>query len=344
MPVLVLFREKSFNMDIANATNGQHHILLLGYSRIARKRAIPALTASGQVSRLDIATQSAAPLAREEQTLPGTIFDSYENALQKSEAKVVYISLMNSDHAEWAEKSLLQGFHTVIDKPLVTNYADAVRLVALAQQQNLLIAEATVFAYHPQIETARQELQRAGTVASRVTALFSFPPLDPGDFRYQQHFGGGALHDLGPYAISAGTEFFNEHPLRIYCCINNRTDTGVETAFSMTAVYSGGRAMVGHFGFDTEYQNNITIMGSSICLSIDRIFTIPDNFENTFQVRINNQTSVRTVPPADCFKLFFQKVFDTCNHQQFDTFYDRVDAHARSIEMLKNAAKQEYPS
>ncbi len=47
------------------------HVLLLGYSRIARKRIMPALSAFGTAVHLDIASKSSAGAARAEQCLPG---------------------------------------------------------------------------------------------------------------------------------------------------------------------------------------------------------------------------------------------------------------------------------
>ncbi len=44
-------------------------------------------------------------------------------------------------------------------------------------------------------------------IPTHITVDFSFPPLDPENFRYKKDLGGGALNDLGPYAVSAGRVF-----------------------------------------------------------------------------------------------------------------------------------------
>jgi predicted dehydrogenase len=317
------------------------HLLLLGYSRIARKRVIGALAASGRITALDIASASSAGAARAEQKMPGAVFDSYEIALEKSGADLIYVSLPNRMHATWAEKALRSGRHVIVDKPGCTSCDDARRLCELARSQNLLLAEANVFAYHPQIERVKDEFRAAATAPTRITALFSFPPLKEDDFRYQERYGGGAFNDLGPYAISAGTVFFREYPRGIFCRINSRAGNGIETAFSIAALYSRGRSMVGHFGFDTEYQNTITVLGPSLCVRFDRVFTITPDCANTLYIRRKDQSAEEVVPPADCFLNFFNHMFAACGSKAFDGLYDRWLAQAAALAMLKDAAKKE---
>jgi len=325
--------------DLRSSGNGIH-MLLIGYSRIARKRIIDALIASGQVARLDIASKSSAGVARAEQKIPGQVFDSYSNALEMSHADIVYISLINSMHAVWAEKALVSGRHVIIDKPACTSYSDAKRLCELAKTKNLLLAEANVFSFHPQIEMVSDEFRNASTSPTRITAMFSFPPLQENDFRYHERYGGGALNDLGPYAISAGTVFFKEYPRKIFCHVNGRAASGVETAFSVTAVYSRGRTMVGHFGFDTEYQNTITILGPSLCIRFERVFTITPDYANTLYIRRNDRTEQITVPPADCCINFFNHIFAAHKNKQFNDLYDHLLLHAKSLDMLKRASEK----
>jgi len=317
------------------------HVLLLGYSRIARKRLIPALGTFGQSVQLDIASRSAASAAKAEQSLPGAIFEGYGSALQESRADLVYISLVNSDHAQWAETALKSGRHVVVDKPAFLSSADARRLIALAKEKNLLLAEANVFSFHPQIERALDEFNSAQSAPAKITAVFSFPGFQKEDFRYQADCGGGALNDLGPYAISAGAVFFKEYPRKFFCKVTDRSGAGVDVAFSLTALYTGGRAMVGHFGFTTEYQNTISLLDPSLCVAFDRVFTIPADYTNTLRVRSSDTSQEITVSQSDCFANFFSLIFNAVKTSQFKEWHEQVLERANSLEMLKTAAQKE---
>lgn len=325
----------------ADTRNPKPHVLLLGYSRIARKRLIPALRGFGRGARLDIASLRNAAGAGAEQCLPGAVFDSYDKALRESHAGMVYISLANSDHAPWAEQALLSGRHVVVDKPAFLAAADAERLIALAQSKNLLLAEANVFSYHPQIDRAVEAFDQAQSAPVKITALFSFPGFQQDDFRYQAACGGGALNDLGPYAVSAGTVFFREHPRRLFCRITERSSSGVDLAFTVAALYTRGRAMVGHFGFTTEYQNTISLLGPSVCIGFDRVFTIPADYANTLRVRSSDASREITVPPADCFANFLTRIFESIRNAQFRAWHEQVLLQASSLAMLKSSAHKE---
>jgi len=326
---------------VPNSSQTGFRLLIIGNSRIARKRILPALSASGRVLSIDMASRHSTRTATQKLNLSGKIFNSYEKALAESQADLVYISLVNSAHATWAKQALNSGRHVIIDKPAVTEYSDAVGLVDLAKQNNRALFEATVFQYHPQIKAIAEEFTKRHLIPTRISALFSFPPLEAGDFRYQSEYGGGALHDLGPYAIHAGTVFFEEQPQKIFCHVNSRASSGIETSFTITALYSMGRSMVGHFGFDTEYQNTINVLGAELCVQGERIFTIPADHENQFVIRHNNVTQTRTIPPSDCFLNFFNRVFDACAHRDYDAWYEHFLADARSLDMLKKSAQKE---
>ncbi|MEI6125398.1 MAG: Gfo/Idh/MocA family oxidoreductase, partial [Pseudomonadota bacterium] len=188
------------------------HILIIGYSAIVKKRVLPALKKIEAIRCIDIATQSSASRLSSEKTFTGTAFTDYADALSKSTADIVYISLVNSSHAEWAEQALLKGCHVIVDKPCFIRFDDVKRLTNLARQKGLCLAEATAYAWHPQIQMVSDLFLQAGTQPTRLTVAFSFPPFAEDNFRYQKTLGGGALWDLGPYAVSPGRLFFKDQP------------------------------------------------------------------------------------------------------------------------------------
>ncbi len=134
------------------------HVLLLGYSSIAQRRIIPALSSMDEVQRLDIACHRRnitiqSPVA-------GDIYHDYAEALAKSQANIVYVSLVNSLHRQWVETALHAGYHVVVDKPAFVNIDDARAMVALASSKKRTLIEAVVFAYHPQIAAIKALLEK----------------------------------------------------------------------------------------------------------------------------------------------------------------------------------------
>ncbi|MCX8044172.1 MAG: Gfo/Idh/MocA family oxidoreductase, partial [Desulfobacterota bacterium] len=266
-------------------------ILIIGYSSIAKKRVIPALQKLKEIDGIDIATRHKENISAEHLEC-ARVFDDYQIACTLSQAELVYVSLVNSEHAVWAERILKSGRHVIIDKPACISFDEARKLVELADNKNLCCAEATVYAWHPQVHIARTLFDQANTRPTRLTLSFSFPPFSDNNFRYQKHLGGGALLDLGPYAVTPGRLFFNTQPEEIVCRVCSRHPvTGVDTAFSVLAVYHGGCSMIGHFDFNTEYRNHITILSPQMSIDIDRVFTTPPDLENNLIVKSHNTTS-----------------------------------------------------
>jgi NDP-hexose-3-ketoreductase len=312
-------------------------LLLIGYSRIAQKRLLPALAAIG-LAHIDVASRTRAAEVTRPAGATGRVFDDYDAALAESQADLVYVSTVNSTHAEWAEKALRRDRHVIVDKPAFTSLDDTRRLLDLAQRRNRCLAESTVYAYHPQIQAAGGAFREADSRPARLTATFSFPPLPADNFRYRKDCGGGALWDLGPYAVTPGRLFFGAEPDEVLCRVTGR-GAEVETSFSVLATYPGGRSMVGHFGFNTGYRNRLEILGPHVTVAIDRVFTMPASLSNELHVDQRNQPRTVTVPPADHFALFLRAVVAAIETGEHGPLAHDMLSDARVLHRLRQASQ-----
>ena len=149
--------------------------------------------------------------------------------------------------------ALEAGFHTIVDKPATLTFAEATDLVALAREKHLFLGESTVYLMHPQLETIRRIFEENGDAPKLLTVHFTMPPFKPENFRYRKSLGGGAIMDTAPYAVSVARYFFGEEPRQVFCVVNERQEDGLDIEYSLLMQYPGGKSMVGHFGFNTEY-------------------------------------------------------------------------------------------
>lgn len=285
-------------------------ILILGFSNIVKRRVLPALVDLGSVSRIDIASMHGVDRAQLPATWKGDLYDDYATALKNSNARLVYISLINSLHEQWAESALLERKHVIIDKPALLSLAATRRLLTIASKLDVCLAEATVFNCHPQFDTILG-MQNDASRFTRVITAFSFPPFAPTDFRNYPELGGGALLDLGPYAAATSRLFFSDAPSNIVCRINSRhPETNVETAFSILADFPDGGSYAGHFGFDTEYINRLMAFGPGISVTMDRAYTTPPDLENRIDIKQANKSITTTASACDTFIRFFKYAID----------------------------------
>jgi predicted dehydrogenase len=192
---------------------------------------------------------------------------SYEALLADPEVEAVYIPLPNHMHVEWCERALRAGKHVLCEKPVGLDAGSAAPLLVLRDATGLLIEEAFAIRNHPQWAAMRDVLASGEIGGVRaVQAMLAYSNLDPGNIRNIAEAGGGALNDIGSYAIAACRMIFDAEPVRVAATIDTDPDFGTDrlsTAIlefptghaSLTATTQGGPTHGGthqHFGVVAE--------------------------------------------------------------------------------------------
>lgn len=314
-------------------------VLIIGLSSIVKRRVLPALQGIAEVERIDVATRKADDEAVRSGWSQGDAYEDYSEAIRRTPAELVYVSLVNSEHERWVHRALEQGMHVVVDKPGFLGLEPSMRMAELAVKQDRCLAEATVFAYHPQVAAARQLFAQASDAPLRIVAVLSFPPMDPSNFRYQQALGGGAMWDLGPYLVAASRVFFDAEPLQVDCRVLARREDGLEMAFSAMGAFSDGRSLAGHFGFDTAYVNRLHVIGRSVDVEADRMFTTPPDYANSIRVGGEGVPPTLQVPAADAFSCFFEHVLGRIKAHDWSRLVADLVIDSRVLERYRAAAR-----
>ena len=306
--------------------------LLIGYSRFARRRVIPALAAQAAIGAIHVASRSATTV---EVPRGGQLFTDYAAALAALPPGLVYVSLTNDAHARWIEAALERGHHVIVDKPAVIERADAERLVALARARGLVLAEALIYAWHPVVEAVRAVFAQHGTRPTHVVATFT-PPVPDTDYRHRRALGGGALADLGPYCVSLGRLLWDEDPTAVAAAVVDAAE--VETSYSALLRYPSG-AVVGHFGFTTEYTNAVQILGPALAVTVPRLFSTPPDMVTEIAVRHRDETTTHLAPAADSAQRFIAGVLAAIERGDTERFAAPLLRDARTLDWLRRAAQ-----
>jgi predicted dehydrogenase len=131
-------------------------------------------------------------------------YGSYAGLLADPEVEAVYNPLPNDLHAEWTIAALEAGKHVLCEKPFAMDASQARAMAAKAKEKGLLLMEAFMYRFHPQWIRAR-EIVASGELG-RLRAIhcwFSYNNADPANIRNRTENGGGALYDIGCYAVSS---------------------------------------------------------------------------------------------------------------------------------------------
>ena len=310
-------------------------IMFLGYSNLIKGRILPILSKAG-FTEVTIAKYSGQSWDEDYKKcgLPVTCYDNFEDGLANFKGDLVYISTVNSTHVECAKKSLEAGFNTIIDKPATFTYEEAKELVDFARIKGLFLGESTVYLEHPQLGTVKKIFAGNGDAPKMLTVHFTMPPFKPENFRYQKSLGGGAIMDTAPYAVSVARFFFNAEPEQVFCVVNESKDDGLDIEYSLLMQYSNGRSMIGHFGFNTEYINQVFLMGTRTNVTVNRIFTIPDIMENELTVNHMNETKVVKTPAGNNFELYLSGALLTLKSGNYEKAYQALLSDAKVKQMI----------
>ena len=141
---------------------------------------------------------------------------SYAELIADPEVEAVYIPLPNNLHAEWAIAALKAGKHVLCEKPFAMDAEQARTMTAVAKEKGLLLMEAFMYRFHPQWMRSREII--ASGELGRLRAIqswFSYNNADPANIRNRPETGGGALYDIGCYAVSSARFLASASPAPI---------------------------------------------------------------------------------------------------------------------------------
>ena len=142
-------------------------------------------------------------------------YGSYEEMLADDEVELVYIATPHSHHYLHAKMCLEAGKHVLCEKAFTVNAEQAQKLFDLAKEKKLLITEAIWTRYMPSRKMINDIIE-SGVIGevTAVTENLSYTVSHVERIR-KPELAGGALLDIGVYALSIVRSFMTEKPADI---------------------------------------------------------------------------------------------------------------------------------
>ena len=165
---------------------------------------------------------------------------SYAELIVRDDIDLVYVALPPSAHLEWCTAALESGKHVLVEKPFASNAQDAVKMVAAARSAGRHLIEGFHYRYHPFFERALTALRRGEIGRIRhIDAVFNASlPDTPGELRYIESLGGGALMDLGCYCLHWIRTIAGEEPSVVKAsarCATAGVDLDIDAELAFTS-------------------------------------------------------------------------------------------------------------
>lgn len=233
-------------------------------------------------------------------------YGSYDELLKDDEIEAVFIPLPNHMHKEWIFKCMDAGKHVLCEKPLSLNSDEVIEIIEYAGKSKLKLMEAFMYRFHPKWQKAKKmvELGYIGKV-THIHTVFSYNNQDPNNIRNIKDIGGGALLDIGCYAISTARYILDKIPNRVISLISEHPDFKTDMSTSAILDFGDARAL---FTTSTAVfpQQEVKVFGTegtlTVTIPFNDISEIPGNllFENG-----ETKTEVK-LSPVNQYQLMFE--------------------------------------
>jgi predicted dehydrogenase len=291
---------------------------VLGAASIAIQRTIPAMREAPSATLLALASRDASKArATAEKFAAARAYARYDELLADPDVDAVYIPLPNQLHYEWSVRALEAGKHVLCEKPLCLTSRDVERLCAARDRAGKHIEEAFGYRNHAQWKRVL-ELIAADAIGPvrAVHAVLAKQFLDPADVRNNPAAGGGALYDLGSYAINALNLVYGRPPLRVSAVAEHDPVFGIDRLTSALLDYGDGHASLtvasqaGPSAWATHQQ--LTVLGARGWLRMNFPFAqarpVPCCIEVGDEQSVGSvPTTVHEFPPANQYALQIER-------------------------------------
>ncbi|KAK9428288.1 hypothetical protein V1505DRAFT_401990 [Lipomyces doorenjongii] len=151
-------------------------------------------------------------------------YGSYAEIVADSSIDVIYIGTTQSTHYEVALLALRAGKNVLCEKPFTINSKQAEQLALVAKEKNVFLMEAVWTRFFP-LTIEFEKLIHENMVIGPIRRVFT-------DFSAVQYSGGGALLDLGLYALMWMFLTCYKHPE------NHRSNPDVVKAVSLKSPWN----------------------------------------------------------------------------------------------------------
>ncbi|MDM0910668.1 Gfo/Idh/MocA family oxidoreductase [Clostridium perfringens] len=156
-------------------------------------------------------------------------YGSYDEIIKDKDIDVVYIATPHSNHYEYIIKSLNNNKHVLCEKAITVNERELEEALKIAREKNLVLEEAMTLFHMPLYEKVIKKINKKdlGKVNMVQVSFGSFKEYDENNRFFNLDLAGGALLDIGTYALSFARYFLSSMPEEILSTVK-KAKTGVD--------------------------------------------------------------------------------------------------------------------
>ena len=318
---------------------------IVGAARV-NERLIPAIINSdlGELIAIGSRRKGAAKecLLKHASHLEDTVqtFDGLDQIVNHDRIDAIYIPLANEEHVQVALKSIRAKKHVLIEKPMALKSSEVQMLFDEAKKFNVKIMEGFMYAFHPQFDRIQNIIK--SNILGEINyahSMFSFPIQPARFYRINRNIknGGGALWDIGPYAIHTIRNCFKENPVQVYAQ-SKLNEQGADVSTTGMIDFGNHKRATFDVSFECTRRSEFEVFGP---LGKVKCPTVWQPEDKQAKIIINSESSGLTeevVPAANHFILEVNH-FNKAILNQLEQKLDEGDAvwNAKTLEAIQKS-------
>ena len=145
------------------------------------------------------------------------VYENIDELFSDKNVDIVYIATPHNKHIEYIIKALENNKHVLCEKAITLNSQELNQAVELANKNNLILAEAMTI-YNMPIYNELEKIIKSDNLGKFNLAQVNFGSFKEYDMTnrfFNMDLAGGALLDIGVYALSCVRMFMTEYPNEI---------------------------------------------------------------------------------------------------------------------------------
>ena len=142
------------------------------------------------------------------------VYDDIDDMFVDEKVDIIYITTPHNTHYQFMKRALENGKHILVEKSITLNSRELNELIDLASQKHLIIAEAMTIWHMPLYKELWGIVERGelGKVQMITMNFGSFKEYNMQNRFFNMNLAGGAMLDIGVYALSIVRSFMSEKP------------------------------------------------------------------------------------------------------------------------------------
>lgn len=214
-------------------------------------------------------TRSKADAYAEKYGVP-KVYDTFEELLADPDIDAIYITTPHNTHITFLRQALVAGKHVMCEKAITLNSEELACANALAKENGVVLLDACTVLHMPLYKELARRAQAGdfGEVGLAQLNFGSYKEWDMNNRFYNPNLAGGAMLDIGIYALTVARLFLASNPTE-RVSLMNPAPTGVDVSSGLVCRNSEGQLVVCSLSLHCKQPKRATICADKAYIEID---------------------------------------------------------------------------